>query len=266
MKFHALMLASVFGAVGFAGGPAHALPSPVLPGPISYEYFGLNFLNNVVTSNTVGTLNYTGGPGCGGTCSATTSLGAAPYASLSVNEVVFDNTSGGGAIAKLGYYLEYVNAPGIYNVNLHAISSLPASNIVSTAYAYLAFGPAGTVPGNFNDFGSFALQEADCLLSSGCPIVATGPFVADHLIQMTANIPYFLTMDVEIFPIPNNVSATAFIDPTFSTTAPGGFFAFSQGVFDGSVTSTVPVPPSQSLMILGLAGIGFAGRRRRARA
>ena len=59
MKFHALMSALVFGAVGFAGGPAHALPSPVLPGPISYEYFGLNFFNNVVTSNTVGTLNYT---------------------------------------------------------------------------------------------------------------------------------------------------------------------------------------------------------------
>lgn len=266
MKLHALIAASVFAGLGFAAGPAHALHVPALPGALSFEYFGLNFANNLVTSNTVGTLDYTGGPGCGGVCSATTSLGAAPSVSLTVNEVSFFSTSGGAAIAKLGYYVEYVNAPGVYNVNLHAISSLPASTIVSTAYAYLAFGPAGTVSGNFNDFASFTLQEADCLRGAGCPIVPTGPFVADHLVQMTANIPYFLTMDVEIFPIPNNLTATAFIDPTFSTTASGGFFAFSQGVFDGPVIGTVPETPSWALLILGLAGFGFAGRRRRTRA
>src|SRR5215216_4516881 len=87
--------------VGAATGPANAV---VLPDAVSYEYFGLNFAQNIVTSNAVGTLNYTGGPGCGGTCTATTQLGASPSVSATVNEVSFFSTGGGGVIVSLGYY------------------------------------------------------------------------------------------------------------------------------------------------------------------
>jgi hypothetical protein len=122
--FHALPVLCTL-AIGFSFASAYAVPVVVLPNAISFEYFGLNFANNIQTSNTVGTLNYTGQPGCNpaGTCSATTQLGASPSVSATVNEVVFQATSGGGVIARLGYYVEYLNAAGTYSVNLHGLSS-----------------------------------------------------------------------------------------------------------------------------------------------
>ena len=86
---------------------------------ISYEYFGFNFASNVVASNTVGTLDYTGGPGCATTCTATTTLGALPSTFVDATQVAFQLTGGGLAEAKLGYYFEYANAPGSYTVTLH---------------------------------------------------------------------------------------------------------------------------------------------------
>src|ERR1700710_277169 len=93
---------------------ASALPASavILPDAISYAYIGINYADNIVTSNSVGTLNYNGQPGCGGTCNVTTQLGASPSVSATVNEVYFDifQTSGGGLIGRLGYYVEYLNA------------------------------------------------------------------------------------------------------------------------------------------------------------
>jgi hypothetical protein len=73
-----------------AAGASHAAVEQ-LPAVQSNEYFGLNYANNVSQSSTLGTLNYSGEPGCNpaGTCSATTSLGASPSASATVNEVVY---------------------------------------------------------------------------------------------------------------------------------------------------------------------------------
>ena len=77
--FHALpVLCTLATAFFFASGSASAV---VLPNALSYEYFGLNFANNILTSNTVGTLDYSGQSGCGGICSATTQLGASPSVS-----------------------------------------------------------------------------------------------------------------------------------------------------------------------------------------
>ena len=97
-----------------AGLTAQPAVAVVLPNAVSYEYVGLNYASNVVTSSTVGTLEYTGLPGCGGLCSATTQLGAIPSVSATVNEVYFDiyHTAGGGVQSTLGYYIEYLNTPG----------------------------------------------------------------------------------------------------------------------------------------------------------
>ena len=93
-----------FGLLCFSAilGAAEASPIVTLPNAVSYWYFGLNFANNIQTSTTVGTLDYNGQPGCGGTCTATTQLGTSPSDSATVNEVVYRNTSGGGVIAQLG--------------------------------------------------------------------------------------------------------------------------------------------------------------------
>lgn len=233
----------------------------VMPNAVSYEYFGLNFANNIQTSNAIGTLNYAGQPGCGGNCSATTQLGSSPSVSARVNEVTFANTSGGVVQARLGYYVAYLNAPGTYSVNLHATDMLSAPD-GSRVSAGLAFGLAGTATGNFNNFSSKTFEEADCL--NGCPapgfIVPTGPFVADNLVQMDANSLYYIQLDLLLNPGPSNVEISALIDPTFSAIASGGQFIFSPGVL--SVAST-PLPAALPLFASGLGVLGAVGWRRK---
>jgi hypothetical protein len=264
--FHALpVLCTLATAFFFASGSAYAA---VLPDAISFEYFGINFANNIQTSNTVGTLNYTGQPGCNpaGTCSATTQLGASPSVSATVNEVVFQATSGGGVIARLGYYVEYLNAAGTYTVNLHALDSLSAPDNSSYISSSLRFGPAGLATTNFNNFAVTPFQEAHCV--NGCPApgfaIPNAPFTPDNLVQMDANRLYFVQLDLLINPGPTGVQLTGLIDPTFSTDA-GGSFIFSPGVFSPGIPGAVPEPSTWFMMILGFAGIGFMAYRRKSK-
>jgi hypothetical protein len=229
----------------------------ILPNAVSFEYFGLNFADNLVTSDTVGTLNYGGHPGCGGNCIATTALGSSPFVSATVNEVEFDHTSGGIVQARLGYYVAYINAPGTYNVNLHAIDNLSTPD-GAAASAGLAFGPASTSIGSFNNFASKTFEEADC--TSRCPapgfIVTPAPFVTDHLLSMEANTLYYIQLDLLLNPGPSNVEISALIDPTFGAT--GGSFIFSPGV----TSAVTPIPAALPLFISGLGGLGLLGWRR----
>jgi hypothetical protein len=255
-------VAALFVAAAF--NPAEAVTvglGDILPGAVSDEYFGLNFAINIETSNTVGTLNYGGKPGCGGTCVATTKLGASPSVFVTVNEVEFEHTGGGQARARLGYYVAYLNAPGTYNVNLHAIDSLsaPDTSFVST---HLAFGKAGTNFGFLNNFdGPLTFEEANCV--NGCPApgfvstVVPGPFVPDHLLSMDANTLYFIQLDVLLNPMTFGTQLTGMVDPTFG--ASGGQFVFSPGVF----SAVTPIPAALPLFASGLGALGLVGWRRR---
>jgi hypothetical protein len=272
--FHrtAIAFAGVLLALGFAGGlnTARAVsvaPGQVLPSAISYEYFGLNYAPNIQTSNTVGTLDYTGGPGCGGTCLATTTLGSNPSVFATVNEVVFAAGSGGGVKAQLGYYVAYLNAPGTYNVHVHATDniSVPAGDLTAVS-AFLGFGKAGTNFANFNNFdGPRALEEADCVTFCPAPgflpSVPMGPFVADHLVSMEANTLYFMELDLLFNAQPTNNDVSALIDPAFFDDF-GGTFVFSPGVF-GPVATVTPIPGALPLFAAGLSGLGILGWRRR---
>ncbi len=248
--------------LGAAAVPANAT---VLPNALSYEYFGLNFANNILTSNTVGTLDYSGQPGCGGICSATTQLGASPSVSATVNEVVFQATGGGGVEAQLAYYVEYVNAAGSYAVNLHATDSLSAPDGAAVS-ASLLFGQAGASTASFNNFASLTFQEAHCV--NGCPspgfvIPTAAAFTPDNQVQMVANTLYLIQLDLAFRPTGSGVQITGLIDPMFSTSALGGYFIFSPGVFDA--TASVPEPSTWAMMLLGFAGIGFMAYRRKAK-
>jgi hypothetical protein len=263
MKRFALLTLPVL-LVGAAVMPANAT---VLPNALSYEYFGLNYANNILTSNTVGTLDYTGLPGCGGTCTATTQLGASPSVSATVNEVYFDiyRTGGGGVQAQLAYYVEYVNAAGSYAVNLHATDSLSAPDGAAVS-ASLLFGQAGASTASFNNFASLTFQEAHCV--NGCPspgfaIPTAAAFTPDNQVQMVANTLYLIQLDLAFRPTASGVQISGLIDPTFSTSASGGQFIFSPGVFDA--TASVPEPGTWAMMLLGFAGIGFMAYRRKSR-
>jgi PEP-CTERM motif len=260
MKSFALLISSAL-LVGAAALPANADP---LPNAVSYEYFGLNLLANVQESDTVGTLDYTGQPGCGSTCSATTQLGASPSVSATLLEVPygFGGTVGGFVIARLGYYVEYLNVDGTYNVNLHATDSLTDGGQLSAA---VIFGTAGPSTANFNNFASVTFQEAQCV--NGCPSpgfafpTSTVPFTPDHQVAITANTPYFIEMDLVFRP--GDAPISGFINSQFSSDF-GGQFIFSPGVF--TATSAVPEPSTWVMMILGFAGIGFMAYRRQHKA
>lgn len=257
-------LAALFVAAAF--NPAEAVtvgPGDILPGAVSDAYFGLNFAINIETSNTVGTLNYAGKPGCGGTCFATTALGASPSVFVTVNEVEYQHSGGGQARASLGYYMAYLNAPGTYNVNLHAIDNLSVGasdpSFVST---HLAFGKAGSNFGFLNNFdGAPTFEEANCV--NGCPApgfvstVIPGPFVPDHLLSIEANTLYFMQLDVKLNPFVFGTQLTGMVDPTFSGS--GGTFVFSPGVF----SAVTPIPAALPLFASALGGLGLLGWRRR---
>jgi hypothetical protein len=229
----------------------------VLPNAISFEYFGLNFANNIKTSNTVGTLNYGGLPGCGGNCIATTALGSSPSVAATVNEVTFQNTSGGGVQATLGYYVAYLNTQGTYNVNLHATENLSSPDGAAMS-AYLGFGPAATADSRFNNFASKTFEEADCTTRCPAPGFAfpvTGPFVADHLVSMEANTLYYLQLELLFNPTDDNVEISGLIDPILTAAASGGHFVFSAGV----VSAVTPIPATLPLFASGLGGLGLLG-------
>lgn len=236
----------------------------ILPNAVSYEYFGLNFANNIVTSHTVGTLDYSGHPGCGGVCSATTALGASPSISATVNEVLFQATGGGIVEVDLGYYVEYLNAAGTYGVNLEATDSLTSNDGAQMA-ANLKFGQAGPSTSSLNNFATLDFLEVDCV--NGCPPESaggsTGPFAANHTVQMVANTPYYLQLSLFYRPSSVGVTDTGMIDPMFTDPIFGGNFVFSPGVL-GAPIGGAPEPATWAMMLMGFGGLGHMLRRRRA--
>ena len=261
-----LAVMMVAGGCMFGATSAQAVdiePGDVLPDAVSYESFGLNFAINERSSNAVGTLDYSGQPGCGGLCVATTTLGTDPSASLTVNEVTYELTAGGNAEAALGYYVALLNTPGTYAVDLHALDSFDITDGVY-AYTNLRIGIAGTETTSFNNFVSTDFAETQCF--NGCPSStpagATSQFFpADVQIQMQANTLYFVQLDALIAAGATGVDDTASVDPTF-TSSDGGTFVFSPGVSSPVSVSPVPEPDAWAMVVPGFALIAAAVRRR----
>ncbi len=240
-------------ALGLAASSAHALPAPV-----SYEYFGLNFAINLQTSSTFGTLDYTGSPGCGGICTATTTLGSDPTETVEVYQVPYMGTGGGYSEAALGYYLEVMGS-GVTTIYLHAGDSLmaPPSGF---AQAYIAVGPAAMAYSSDNNFMSYAYQDTDCAgyCADGVANAYTPlPLPADQPISIDEGVLYFVAEFVEIGAATSETQLTVMADPTF-TAAPGVTILYSPGV-----TSGVPEPAAWSMMLVGFGGLGAAQRMSR---
>ena len=174
----------------------------------------------------------------------------------------FDHTSGGVVQASLGYYMEYLNAPGDYAVNIFALDSLSAPD-GSAVSAHLKIGQASTSFGSFNNFAGITLEEGDCL--NRCPApgfaIPTGPFVANHLVTLSANTLYFVQLDVLLNPGPSNVEISGKVDPMFTTDILGGEFIFSPGVLAGPPSDGVPEPSAWGLMLMGFGALGAVLRR-----
>jgi hypothetical protein len=245
-------------------GVAHAGPVVTLPNALSYEYFGLNYADNIATSSTFGVLNYTGDPGCGGTCTATTALGSNPSVSLAVNEIEYNGGGGGYAEAELMFYVEYVNTPGTYNVTLNASDSfsIPAGIANGHGQSYIAFGPSGCNVGTLHDFCAYTYQDTDCANACAQGVANytnPSPIPASVPLQMVANSPYALQIWVEINPATSGEPLTDSLDPTFSDNGQGGSFDYSEGVGG----SPVPEPATWTMMLMALGGLGGLMRLRK---
>jgi PEP-CTERM motif len=241
-------------ALACGAGTTHA----ALPSAVSYEYIGLNFAENIQTSSAIGTLDYTGGPGCGGICTMTTALGADPSETIRVNEVVFEGTSGGGVDAQLGYYFE-VPGSGMATVYLHGSESLTSAGD-SESQAYVAVGPAGSNYSALNNFLSYTYQDTDC--DNGCSIgvanyTSPKPLPTDQAVVISEGQLYFLEEWVHVSPQPTGVQVTDLADLRI-TTAPGTPIIFSPGV-----TGSIPEPSTWFIMLIGVGGLGAATRSRR---
>jgi len=264
---HSWLAAAPFAfAALLSSGAAHAvvLPGPTpLPGAVAFADFALDIADDR-HSSVLGTFDDSAGPGCGGTCRAVTSLGLSPSVSLDVDQISLDSLTGSGARASLGYYVEYVNAPGLYTLDLQTSDSLSAPDLFASAEAHLKLGVAGSNPGHLGDFDdALALEETDC--TANCPALLfpgfVGAFPAHSAIQMVANVPYFLQMDVVILSQPNDAADHASIDPMFSDPLDqGGHFLFSPGVLGGA--AGVPEPGGWLLALTGFGLVGAAVRRR----
>jgi len=259
LRFHRLAPAAALMAASLTGGAARALPPPIpLPPAFSYEYFGLNYAVNVQTSTTIGVLDYTGGPGCGGVCTASSALGNNPSVGIDVDEVT-DGASGGYVAADLSYYVA-LSGPGVvngqsYNVVLTAHDA-PGGG-VADAEAYIAL---GTVYSGTHTFSTIVYQDTDCFVRCAEGIgnfTDPKPFGATP-VTLVGGDTYLLTIQDYLGAWPTGGQLTASIDPTFSTTAPGVGFAFSPGV-----TSGVPEPATWAMMLVGFGGVGAAMRRSR---
>ena len=250
-----LAAAASFG-VGL-GGPAEAVTvtsASVLPGAISSESIGLNFAMNGRESSTVGTLDYTGQPGCGGICTLTTTLGSDPSASININEIAYANTAGGKAEAALGYYVAYLGTDGEHSVTVHTADLIDNAGDVPFEDE-LTIGQADKYYSFFNNFLTKDLDEADC--NDNCVV---HPPITDTVFQMKANTLYFVLLDVFMKPGVTGTQNTLTLDPTFSDNGAGGKFVFTPGVTDA--VAAVPEPASWAMMIAGFGVIGARMRRR----
>jgi hypothetical protein len=263
-------LACAASALLLAGAHAHAVtvdPTTLLPDAVSYEYFGLNYADNVATSNAIGTLDYGGKPGCAGKCTATTSLGADPSVALSVAELPYNGASGGLSQARLFYYVEYDNSvAGNYLVDMTAHDFLPTMvpGGEASAQTYLGFGRAAQPFDPLHPrFESMLVSETDCAVRCQQGVgnyLSPSPFPAVISVEMTANVPYLVELDVWIYADSIGTQYDAWIDPTFSTSATGGRFAFSPGV-----TSAVPEPTGAGALLAGVLGLAAVAAKRRRR-
>jgi hypothetical protein len=237
---------------GMAGAVTGA--GPVLGPAASYEYFGLKVQDNVRTSTTVGTLDISGTAGCASTCTATTALGASPFVDLYASQIHDPLAGGGYAQVVLQYFVQYSNAPGSYDVLLHAadILDVPAGSYGQTN---LAFGPA--YDASSYTFRSLLVNATHC--AGACsPNIGTGVDggpIGSYAFSMVANTPYLVRLIAVISPNDDSSVSHAMVDPSFSTDASGGTFFFSAGV-----VAPVPEPATWAMMITGIALLGATQR------
>ena len=252
-------LAVVSSTIFTSQARAVVIPGTNLGAAASNIYFGLKLQDNVRRS-TSGYLDISGTAGCASKCVAKTGLGASPFVDLYASQVYDPYVGGGFTSVVLQYFVQYNNTDVAYNVTLKSSDILDISG-GSYGETHLEFGPAFDRAGSYT-FGSVQLDARHCTgvcLPSFGIAGNTGP-IGNYPITILANTPYLVRLTAIIFPTDDGSISHAMIDPTFSTTATGGTFVFSPGVF---APAAVPEPATWLTLVAGFGAVGLVARRRR---
>jgi len=231
---------------------------------VSYEYFGLNYADNIQTSSVLGALNYSSGAGCGGACVATTSLGVDPSAAVLLDEVPFEGASGGYATAIVGFFF-VPSTSG--TVSLHSAATLTANSGLDgpDSQAVVMVGQAGDeVSPYLLDFAAdvpLLFQDTDCsnyCASGVANYTSPLPLPSDQNLNVVGGVQYYVYESIYVGQATNAGPLTVEADPSITSDTSGLTLAFSPGI-----ASTVPEPSIFDMIAIGCCALGFYLRARR---
>lgn len=144
----------------------------------------------------------------------------------------------------LTYYVQFIGQPG--DLTVHVTGSATATT---------------TTPGiNGSASATLSLFGTTFTACSSCTFTGTS-FSVNQDFTVSANLPYAITLQAMVGSMQHQ-SGSASVDPFFS--APLGYdIQISADI--GNIAPGVPEPSTWAMMILGLAGVGLMGRRRKNR-
>lgn len=152
-----------------------------------------------------------------------------------------------------------INASIIYDYHISGPttqSGLVPAQVMSQLWATASGGDAGaslTIPG-FLPYGPYGTINV-CASSSP---VDCGAYASAFSATSSGSLP--VDGEITLSAVLDGNTLAAFVDPVI--TLPNGYtIAFSAGIGNTAVTS-VPEPSTWTMMLAGLAGLGFAGWRK----
>jgi hypothetical protein len=232
--------------------------------------------STTTTSNTVGTISnsYTNYAGSVATSSLTVD-GAAPTITANVSAGGATGVSEANALETLTYTGHLSGPAGFAPIDFissgSVISNANPGNGSSSSTVSLSIAGGQYFASAQSIDGATTLHSQTGALGSGTIAAGTGAgsFVMNGSVEVFSGNDFQIVMTVELNTqmtgAPTGMASTSFdpfffIDPIFAEANPGYSLSFSPQI--GNAAPAVPEPSTWAMMLIGFAGLGFAGYNR----